>query len=123
MLLLGLPLVLPMLLRKAVYVVGVSLALYLLAPSEPGGTGKRGVVSTRWPGSSCYPGGCCGLHGQQDKAHKPGRYPVSLWYVGAAAYLLITGYWRCHGNGRSSTAQYAALTGASSIVGSKPSPV
>lgn len=53
-LLLGLPLVLPMLLRKSEYVVGVSLVLYLIAPFWNLAAQEGGVwFLTRLPGSSC----------------------------------------------------------------------
>ncbi len=57
LLLLGLPLVLPMLLRKAEYVVGLSVVLYLLAPcfqwNLAGTDGGVWFFSIRWPGSCC----------------------------------------------------------------------
>ena len=92
-LLLGLPLVLPMLLRKAGYVVAVSLALYLLAPvwnlaAQEGGVWFFNPMAWQF---LFILGGAAALHAQRSNA--PASRP--LWrqplFVGATVYLLITG--------------------------------
>ena len=93
MLLLGLPLALPMLLRNARYVVGVSLVLYLLAPvwnlaAQEGGVWFFNPMAWQF---LFILGGAAAIHGQRAKA--PETRPLSRQplFVGAAAYLLITG--------------------------------
>ena len=92
-LLLGLPLVLPMLLRKAGYVVAASLALYLLAPvwnlaAQEGGVWFFNPMAWQF---LFILGGAAAIHGQQPKAaqNRPlSRQPV---FLGAVLYLLVTG--------------------------------
>ena len=81
-LLLGLPLVLPMLLRKAVYVVAVSLALYLLAPvwnlaAQEGGVWFFNPMAWQF---LFILGVRRQLTGSATKRQKHGPYPVSLCF-------------------------------------------
>ena len=85
--------VLPMLLRKAGYVVAVSLALYLLAPvwnlaAQEGGVWFFNPMAWQF---LFILGGAAALHAQRSNA--PASRP--LWrqplFVGATVYLLITG--------------------------------
>ncbi|WP_153428089.1 OpgC family protein [Pseudomonas helleri] len=92
-LLIGLPLVLPMLLRKARYVVGVSLALYLIAPywnfaSQEGGVWFFNPIAWQF---LFILGGALALYGQDNPAvdHRPlSQQPL---FLGAVVYLLVTG--------------------------------
>ena len=94
-LLLGLPLVLPMLLRKAEYVVGLSVALYLLAPwLQWNLTGTDGGVwffnPMAWQLLFIL-GGAAAIHGQRPRVQQPWpliRQPV---FIAALTYLMVTG--------------------------------
>ena len=92
-LLLGLPLVLPLLLRKARYVVALSFALYLMAPvwnfaAQEGGVWFFNPMAWQF---LFVLGGAAALHGQQTKAPEI----RSLWhqplFISAVVYLLLTG--------------------------------
>ena len=92
-LLIGLPLVLPMLLRKARYVVGVSLALYLIAPywnmaSQEGGVWFFNPIAWQF---LFILGGALALYGQDNPGldHRPLRQQPL--FLGAVVYLLVTG--------------------------------
>ena len=92
-LLLGLPLVLPMLLRKSEYVVGVSLVLYLIAPfwnlaAQEGGVWFFNPIAWQF---LFILGGAAALHSQPRKVSENRpllRQPVFLL---AVLYLLLTG--------------------------------
>lgn len=92
-LLMGLPLVLPMLLRKARYVVAVSLALYLMAPywnlaSQEGGVWFFNPVAWQF---LFILGGALALHSQANPAINPRPLNRQPLFLGAVVYLLVTG--------------------------------
>lgn len=104
-LLLGLPLVLPMLLRKAVYVVGASLALYLLAPvwnfsAQEGGVWFFNPMAWQFLFILAVRRRS---KGNGPRLLKPGHYRASLcfWRQRCTCCSLVC--WLCHGNGRSFT--------------------
>ena len=93
LLLLGLPLALPMLLRKTYYVLAASLGLYLLAPywnlaSQEGGVWFFNPMAWQF---LFILGGAAALHSQRH--HTPDTRPLHRQplFVAAATYLLITG--------------------------------
>lgn len=92
-LLIGLPLVLPMLLRKARYVVGVSLALYLIAPywnlsSQEGGVWFFNPMAWQF---LFILGGALALYSQNNPAIDPRPLRRQPLFLSAAVYLLLTG--------------------------------
>ena len=95
LLLLGLPLVLPMLLRKAEYVVGLSVALYLLAPwfqwnlaAQEGGVWFFNPMA--WQLLFIL-GGAAAIQGQLPRAPDLRPLRQQPLFIGAALYLLVTG--------------------------------
>jgi hypothetical protein len=95
LLLLGLPLVLPMLLRKAGYVVGLSVVLYLLAPwfqwnlaATDGGVWFFNPMA--WQLLFIL-GGAAAIYGQRPHVQDSRRLTRQPMFVAAAVYLLITG--------------------------------
>ncbi|APC17739.1 hypothetical protein BLL42_19120 [Pseudomonas frederiksbergensis] len=95
LLLLGLPLVLPMLLRKAEYVVGLSVVLYMLAPwfqwnlaATDGGVWFFNPMA--WQLLFIL-GGAAAIHGQRPLVPDARTLPRQPLFVAAAAYLLIAG--------------------------------
>ncbi|MDD2051711.1 OpgC domain-containing protein [Pseudomonas putida] len=95
LLLLGLPLVLPMLLRKAEYVVGLSVALYLLAPwfqwnlaAQEGGVWFFNPMA--WQLLFIL-GGAAAIQGQRPRAPDLRPLRQQPLFIGAALYLLVTG--------------------------------
>lgn len=92
-LLIGLPLVLPMLLRKAPYLVGVSLLLYLIAPywnlaSQEGGVWFFNPIAWQF---LFILGGALALHSQAHPAIDQRPLQRQPLFVGALIYLLVTG--------------------------------
>jgi hypothetical protein len=95
LLLLGLPLVLPMLLRKAGYVVGLSVGLYLLAQwfqwnlaATDGGVWFFNPMA--WQLLFIL-GGAAAIRGQRSRALQTRPLPRQPLFVAAAIYLLISG--------------------------------
>ena len=95
LLLLGLPLVLPMLLRRAQYVVGLSVVLYLLAPwfqwnlaAQEGGVWFFNPMA--WQLLFIL-GGAAAIHGQRPGVAERRPLRRQPMFVGATAYLLLSG--------------------------------
>ena len=93
LLLLGLPLVLPMLLRKARYVVMASFAVYCLAPSWNLAAQEGGVWffnPMAWQFLFVL-GGAAAMYGQQPNITSPRPLSHQPVFIGTLLYLLITG--------------------------------
>lgn len=93
LLLLGLPLILPMLLRKAEYVVGLSVLLYLLAPwfqwnlaAQEGGVWFFNPMA--WQLLFVL-GGAAAIHGQREKLPETRPLLRQPLFVTCAVYLLV----------------------------------
>ncbi len=95
LLLLGLPLVLPMLLRKAEYVVGLSVALYMLAPwfqwNLAGTDGGVWFFNPMAWQLLFILGGAAAIHGQRPSVPDARTLPRQPLFVAAVLYLLIAG--------------------------------
>ncbi|MCU1749560.1 OpgC family protein [Pseudomonas sp. 6D_7.1_Bac1] len=95
LLLLGLPLVLPMMLRKAEYVVGLSVALYMLAPwfqwNLAGTDGGVWFFNPMAWQLLFILGGAAAIHGQRPFVPQTRTLSRQPLFVAAALYLLIAG--------------------------------
>jgi len=95
LLLMGLPLILPWLLRQAEYVVGLSVALYLMVPlfgwnlsAYEGGVWYFNPVA--WQLLFVL-GGACAIRGQREKAPQTQPLKLQPLFMISAAYMAITG--------------------------------
>ncbi|WP_347901798.1 OpgC domain-containing protein [Pseudomonas purpurea] len=95
LLLIGLPAVLPLMLRKAEYVVGLSVMLYLAAPwfqwnlaATDGGVWFFNPMA--WQLLFIL-GGAAAIHGQRPRVPQTRALPRQPLFVAAAVYLLVTG--------------------------------
>lgn len=95
LLLLGLPVVLPLMLRKAEYVVGLSVALYLVAPwfqwnlaATDGGVWFFNPMA--WQLLFIL-GGAAAIHGQRPRVPQTRALPRQPLFIAATVYLLVTG--------------------------------
>ncbi|WP_454868968.1 OpgC domain-containing protein [Pseudomonas farris] len=95
LLLLGLPLVLPMLLRKAKYVVGLSVILYLLAPwlqwNLAGTDGGVWFFNPMAWQLLFILGGAVAIHGQRPLVSQPRALTRQPVFIAALTYLMVTG--------------------------------